>query len=152
MLSITLCMSRHLLGPPEDATEVNWFLFSWDHILLWKVRHPQGGISKSNGHYLLPLQLTVLTAWTQMGAWTHVLNEHSPEVWTHWGSGSLCLCAEGIQRETQWQARNRFIRIGRLWGMQAGSHGHSAPRIRWATVLSSGGSRGGRSPPLPFWE
>ena len=45
--------------------------------------------------------------WTRpkprLGLKPTVSNEnHSPCVWTHWGSGSSCLHEEGIQRETKW--------------------------------------------------
>ena len=65
----------------------------------------------------------------------------SPCVWTY----SVCLGAEEIQWET-----HRFIKRGHLWEMQVGRKGDSAPRIRWAKVLSSTGRGGGKRPPLPL--
>ena len=65
--------------------------------------------------------------------------DHSPGIWTYWGSGSLSLCTEGIQWEAKWWARNRFINSGCLWGEDCLPH--SSSRVRPTSL----------APPL-YWK
>ena len=68
-------------------------------------------------------------------AWGYLAHRHL--VPTYWGSGSLCLSAEWIQREAKWQASSSFIKIRHLWDreMQASRQESSPSRIKWATIV-----------------